>query len=250
MAFNLNKNEPTGNSTKFNLSKTDAASTADRQQEKRSPKNLVLALAGLLVVAIAAWYFLSGSTKTNSGNDKSNTAATATEPVAANDTSGSQLQSTATVPDTTKQTQPGNMVTPGVATTTGVKTVADNNNSSNNTDRTTAAGFMNTVPATFAKGSAAISQLDQSLVKDLLTFLKKNNSASIYINGFASSEGALQVNQQISQARAEAFKRYLVSKGIPGDRINTTGKGIDHPIASNETEEGRIRNRRIEIVIQ
>jgi OOP family OmpA-OmpF porin len=50
----------------------------------------------------------------------------------------------------------------------------------------------------------------------------------------------------LSLARAQAVKGYLVSKGLPADSLSTSGLGPDQPVASNATEEGRARNRRIE----
>ncbi len=50
----------------------------------------------------------------------------------------------------------------------------------------------------------------------------------------------------LSQSRAQAVKAYLVSKGVPMAAISTLGMGPDQPVASNDTDEGRARNRRIE----
>jgi len=77
--------------------------------------------------------------------------------------------------------------------------------------------------------------------------LKTNKQVIIHVLGYASSEGRQQINQQISQARADAYKRLLVQKGIPENNINAQGKGIDNPIASNDTDAGRRKNRRVEV---
>ena len=53
----------------------------------------------------------------------------------------------------------------------------------------------------------------------------------------------------MSERRANSVKEYLVSKGIPADRIYTEGKGESEPVATNATREGRAQNRRVEIEI-
>jgi outer membrane protein OmpA-like peptidoglycan-associated protein len=69
------------------------------------------------------------------------------------------------------------------------------------------------------------------------------------VNGYASSDGTLAINQIVSQARADAFKEYLVSRSVAANRIIAEGKGIENPVASNETNSGRKKNRRVEITI-
>jgi OOP family OmpA-OmpF porin len=53
----------------------------------------------------------------------------------------------------------------------------------------------------------------------------------------------------LSQARAEAVRSYLVSKGLPSDKISAVGKGKANPVAPNDTADGRANNRRVEIVV-
>ena len=60
------------------------------------------------------------------------------------------------------------------------------------------------------------------------------------------AQGSHASNVSLSLARAQAVKGYLVSKGLPADSLSTSGLGPDQPVASNATEEGRARNRRIE----
>ena len=67
--------------------------------------------------------------------------------------------------------------------------------------------------------------------------------------GHTDSTGPEAYNLKLSERRANSVKEYLVSKGIPADRIYTEGKGEADPIATNATREGRAQNRRVEIEI-
>jgi len=64
--------------------------------------------------------------------------------------------------------------------------------------------------------------------------------------GHTDNVGLRASNQNLSQARAEAVRNYLAGKGIPAETLMASGQGPDRPIASNDTVEGRARNRRIE----
>ena len=64
--------------------------------------------------------------------------------------------------------------------------------------------------------------------------------------GHTDNVGLRTSNQNLSQARAEAVRNYLAGKGVPADNLVASGQGPDRPIASNDTAEGRARNRRIE----
>lgn len=100
------------------------------------------------------------------------------------------------------------------------------------------------VAASFNKGTSAPLSISDEVVSRI------RQSQKIIIYGYASSEGELSVNLKLAQERAESFKRYLVSKGVDASMITAVGKGIDNPIASNDTETGRIRNRRVEVSIE
>lgn len=73
-------------------------------------------------------------------------------------------------------------------------------------------------------------------------------TARIRVTGHTDNVGDPRRNQRLSEARAEAVRAYLVEKGINGDRIEAVGYGDQQPVADNDTEEGRQRNRRIEAV--
>ena len=75
------------------------------------------------------------------------------------------------------------------------------------------------------------------------------NLETVIAVGHTDSIGTEQYNMGLSQRRANTVKEYLVSKGIPANRIYAEGKGESDPIASNATREGRAQNRRVEIEI-
>lgn len=74
-------------------------------------------------------------------------------------------------------------------------------------------------------------------------------AAGVVAPGHTDSTGSDAYNLQLSQRRAEAVASYLVSQGIKRERLITVGAGEAYPIASNDTEEGRAANRRVELTI-
>ena len=71
----------------------------------------------------------------------------------------------------------------------------------------------------------------------------------IVVEGYTDSVGSDATNQKLSKDRAESVRAYLVSKGVPSEKITSVGKGEANPVASNDTPEGRANNRRVEIVV-
>ncbi len=97
---------------------------------------------------------------------------------------------------------------------------------------------------------------DTELYSDLEVYLdkvaetvKSNPSFEVRIVGYSDNSGTTAQNFSRSRERAQKVKDYLVSKGIPRRRILSTGRGATQPIARNDTEEGRQKNRRVEIVV-
>ncbi|GAA4923339.1 OmpA family protein [Mucilaginibacter defluvii] len=86
-------------------------------------------------------------------------------------------------------------------------------------------------------------------LENLATSLKNNPQTNISIIGHTDSTGTASYNQTLSERRAASVKSYLVTNGVSGSRLSTTGKGKNEPIASNATADGRAQNRRVEIVI-
>lgn len=83
----------------------------------------------------------------------------------------------------------------------------------------------------------------------LKEFLINNPSVKIEIGGHTDNEGSHDYNQQLSEERAKAVFNYLTGKGISANRLTYKGYSFDKPIADNETEEGRAKNRRTEFKI-
>jgi outer membrane protein OmpA-like peptidoglycan-associated protein len=67
--------------------------------------------------------------------------------------------------------------------------------------------------------------------------------------GYTDNTGTPDANQTLSQNRADAVKSILVTQGVPAERISTQGQGQNSPVASNDTEDGRLRNRRTELIV-
>ncbi len=72
----------------------------------------------------------------------------------------------------------------------------------------------------------------------------------IRIEGHTDNVGTEAYNQKLSERRARAVYDFLVSQGVPADRMETVGFGMSQPVASNETPEGRQKNRRVDLVIR
>jgi len=81
---------------------------------------------------------------------------------------------------------------------------------------------------------------------DKLSSVLRENGGKVTVNGYASSEGTAAYNLKLSKDRANSVKTYLVNTGVNASQVATKGNGEANPIASNDTEEGRIQNRRVE----
>jgi outer membrane protein OmpA-like peptidoglycan-associated protein len=73
--------------------------------------------------------------------------------------------------------------------------------------------------------------------------------SKIMIEGHTDDRGSDTANQQLSQARADAVRSFLVERGMPPDRVQAIGKGESAPLTGNDTSEGRATNRRVEVVV-
>ncbi len=86
-----------------------------------------------------------------------------------------------------------------------------------------------------------LSQFAQSLIQ--------NPETNVQIKGYTDNTGSLEVNQRVSNGRADAVKNYLLQSGVAASRLSAEGLPMQDYIASNATAEGRAQNRRVEIFI-
>lgn len=99
----------------------------------------------------------------------------------------------------------------------------------------------------FQSGRSTILPISFEELDQLATFLKQNPKLTVEISGHTDSVGDKDKNWSLSQKRAETIANYLKRKGISLNRISAVGHGESQPIASNDTESGRKKNRRIVI---
>ena len=88
-----------------------------------------------------------------------------------------------------------------------------------------------------------------SKLEDLVSKLQGTDVEMIIVTGHTDSVGSAIYNEKLSKRRALSAKKFLVSKGLPSDRIVTNGKGEQQPVASNKTSAGRAKNRRVDIEV-
>jgi outer membrane protein OmpA-like peptidoglycan-associated protein len=101
----------------------------------------------------------------------------------------------------------------------------------------------------FNTNKSTLSAAAKANLNKLLPVFKSYDNTDIAIYGFTDSKGKIAYNQTLSEKRANSVKKYLTSKGLSISRFKTKGLGITNPIASNETTEGRSKNRRVEFAI-
>jgi len=86
-------------------------------------------------------------------------------------------------------------------------------------------------------------------VNNLAAVLKAYPNARVELAGHTDNTGNPQANQTLSLDRANAVKSMLVNQGVNADQISTNGYGDSRPVSSNDTPEGRERNRRLELIV-
>jgi len=101
----------------------------------------------------------------------------------------------------------------------------------------------------FEVGKYNLSKQATGLLDAMIEGLKYNSSVKLRIEGNTDNTGGEKFNEKLSINRADAVKKYLVSKGIADNRLLTLGNSYDKPADTNDTTEGRAKNRRAEFVI-
>lgn len=102
----------------------------------------------------------------------------------------------------------------------------------------------------FPPGKSALHSSARNTLNDVARALQEGGFKNIVVEGHTDSIGSRGNNEVLSLKRAEAVRAYLISQGIPSDKIQAIGKGEEQPIATNSTPDGRASNRRVELVVQ
>ncbi|MBZ5702608.1 MAG: OmpA family protein [Acidobacteriia bacterium] len=100
----------------------------------------------------------------------------------------------------------------------------------------------------FATAKAALQPESENVLSEVLALLKKNSDWKLRVEGHTDNVGAKEMNLKLSEQRAAAVVAWLVKHGIAEFRLTSQGFGDSQPAADNGTEEGRARNRRVELV--
>jgi OOP family OmpA-OmpF porin len=106
-----------------------------------------------------------------------------------------------------------------------------------------------TADALFDFDKSALKPAAKTSLDNLVGQIKSLALEVVIATGHTDSVGTDAYNQKLSVRRADAVKKYLVSKGIADNRIQIQGKGESQPVADNKTDDGRAKNRRVQIEV-
>lgn len=98
----------------------------------------------------------------------------------------------------------------------------------------------------FESGAATLTPAGRAILDEMGAAIKQIGTPKVQLIGHTDSQGNRQANVALSLARASTVRNYLIEKGIPAESLSAAGSGPDQPVASNDTVEGRAKNRRIE----
>lgn len=102
---------------------------------------------------------------------------------------------------------------------------------------------------TFQTNSATIQPFNFQALNSITNTVKERNGV-VKVVGHTDNRGSVELNQVLSQARANSVANYMFGQGLSSGSIQTQGMAYYSPVADNATEEGRSRNRRVEIILQ
>ena len=100
----------------------------------------------------------------------------------------------------------------------------------------------------FDTGKATIKPESKPIIEQIVQMLKENPDLTIRVEGHTDNVGSPKSNRTLSDNRAKAVAKAIIAQGIDAKRLSAGGHGQDKPIADNKTEEGRAKNRRVELV--
>ena len=101
----------------------------------------------------------------------------------------------------------------------------------------------------FASGEAELVEGGRSSLEEVVDLLQTEPGKKIRVEGHTDSSGNSDANLLLSEKRAQAVRDALIALGVASERVTALGMGEDFPIASNDDEEGRARNRRVDVVL-
>ena len=105
----------------------------------------------------------------------------------------------------------------------------------------------------FAEGSAELTSLGRSVLDGIAQILKQNNypvSVEGHTDNVPIHTAQFPSNWELSSYRATNVARYFIRSGVANERLRAIGYADTHPVAANDSEAGRVRNRRVSLVIQ
>lgn len=101
----------------------------------------------------------------------------------------------------------------------------------------------------FKTASDVLTDSSKGILDEVANAMKNNDSYKLRIEGHTDNVGSDDYNMTLSQKRADAVKKYLVDQGVASDRIVAEGFGESNPLTTNETPEGRAKNRRVNFMV-
>jgi len=100
----------------------------------------------------------------------------------------------------------------------------------------------------FDTGKSVIRDESKPIIEQIVQMMKSNPDLKVGVEGHTDNVGTPASNKTLSEARAKSVVSAIVGQGVSADRLSPAGYGQDKPIADNNTEEGRAKNRRVELV--
>lgn len=105
-------------------------------------------------------------------------------------------------------------------------------------------------PSGYQLNSSELTKEQEKELDEVVGFLRKYPNAKITVIGHTCSLGSDKINNKVGQRRAQQAKSYLIEQGIDENRIEEVSKGATEPCSSNDTNEGRLQNRRITFIVK
>ena len=102
----------------------------------------------------------------------------------------------------------------------------------------------------FAFNSAKLTPQGEAILDEAVAVMDKHQQIQVRVEGNTDSIGSDAYNMKLGQRRADSVEQYLVAHGISASRLSTVSFGESKPIGSNDTEEGRAKNRRVDLIVQ